>query len=53
MPDYTEHFELERPALMAIAYQMLGERAAAQSLQVNQFRLFGSLVTKLSEKLNH
>lgn len=32
MQDHTEHFELERPALMAIAYQMLGERAAAQDL---------------------
>jgi len=30
--DYTDCFELERPALIAIAYQMLGERSSAQDL---------------------
>lgn len=32
MENYTNCFELERPALVAIAYQMLGERSAAQDL---------------------
>ncbi|MBL4671190.1 MAG: RNA polymerase sigma factor SigJ, partial [Arenicella sp.] len=30
--NYTDRFELERPALISIAYQMLGERAVAQDL---------------------
>ncbi len=32
MDSYTNSFEQERPALVAIAYQMLGERSAAQDL---------------------
>jgi RNA polymerase sigma-70 factor (ECF subfamily) len=40
MKDYTERFELERPALMAIAYQMLGERAAAQDLVQDVWELW-------------
>ncbi len=32
MENYTNSFEKERPALVAIAYQMLGERSAAQDL---------------------
>ncbi len=32
MENYTECFELERPSLIAIAYQMLGEQSSAQDL---------------------
>jgi len=32
MENYTEFFESERPSLIAIAYQMLGEQSSAQDL---------------------
>lgn len=43
MDKYTNCFEIERPTLTAIAYQMLGERSAAQDLVQDTWEIWNEI----------